>query len=185
MKLHETRTTELQCGRSGVTVYRKCRPCKHRDDCEIKERLSAAIKGFGVGTISHRCKVFEPDLNPGDNVWVAAMAYPHNSEDGFYGRTPPIAHFPAHFVGYSKTLGRAIVYIEPGVKSRDGIEIFEPANGKHGFCKVSYAPYRSNHTWGMEKGIIERREGRTPINKCCGMPAGRICAECIELEKWA
>lgn len=164
-----------------MTVYRKCRPCKHRDGCPIQARLAEAIKGFGVGTISHNCKSFEPGLRPGDNVWVAAIAFPH-SEDEWH---PPIAHFPAHFVRYSETFGRAIVYIEPGVKSRDGEEAFEPANGKDGFCKVSYAPYHAKRTWGMEKGIIERREGRTAMLECCGRPIGNACKECAEYSKWA
>jgi len=167
-----------------MTVYRKCRPCKHRDGCEIKARLAEAIKGFGVGTISHRCKSFEPDLNPGDNVWVAAMAYPHDAEEDYYGGTPPIAQFPAHFVRYSKTLGRAIVYIEPNAKSRNGEYEFEPANGKSGFCKVSYAPYRAERLWGLEKGIIERRECRTTMLECCGLPAGRTCDECKGALEW-
>lgn len=163
-----------------MTVYRKCRPCKHRDGCEIKQRLAEAIKGFGVGTISHRCKAFMPDLVPGDNVWVAAAAYPHSTEDWYHGGTPPIAHFPGHFVEYSRALGRAIVYIEPGAMSRDGVWAFEPANGKHGFCKVSYSPYRQQRTWGMEKGIIERRDGRTETRDCCGLPANKTCDTCAD-----
>jgi hypothetical protein len=158
-----------------MTVYRKCRPCKHRDGCEIKARLAEAIKGFGVGTISHACKSFEPDLKPGDNVWVAAMAHPYSIDD--YG-SPPVAQFPAHFVQYSKTLGRAIVYIEPGTRSRDGEHEFGPANGKNGFCKVSYAPYRTKFTCGLDKGIVERREGRTPMQECCGLPIGKSCEDC-------
>lgn len=168
-----------------MTVYRKCRPCKHRDGCEIKAQLSKAIKGFGVGTISHRCKSYEPELRPGDNVWVAAMAYPHSMEDAYYGGTPPVAHFPAHFVAYSKTLGRAVVFIEPGAKSRCGKYEFEPANGKDGFCKVSYAPYRAATKWPRDKGIIERREGHTPVQQCCGRPAGKSCPDCVWMREAA
>lgn len=156
-----------------MTVYRKCRPCKHRDGCEIKARLSAAIKGFGVGTISHRCKSFEPDFQPGDNVWVRAQDVP-NSYEGYTA----IAVFPAHFVAYSKMLGRAIVFIEPGAKSQCGKYEFEPANGKDGFCKVSYAPYRAKFTSSFDKGIIARREGRTPVQSCCGRPIGKTCSDC-------
>lgn len=165
-----------------MTVYRKCRPCKHRDNCEIKARLSEAIKGFGVGTISHRCRSYEPDLRPGDNVWIAAMAFPHSAAD--YGSSPPVAVFPGHFVKYSKTLGRAIVYIAPEATSRCGNHQFEPANGKSGFCKVSYAPYRAKRRWSNDKGIIDRREGRTTIKNCCGLPEGQKCDECSDAGYW-
>lgn len=156
-----------------MTVYRKCRPCKHRDDCEIKARLAAAIKGFGVGTISHRCRSFEADLRPGENVWVRANDVPHTYDD-----RPTQAVFPAHFVAYSKTLGRAIVFIEPGATSQCGNYAFEPANGKAGFCKVSYAPYRAKFQCSLDKGIIARREGKTAIQSCCGRPVGRTCSDC-------
>lgn len=155
-----------------MTVYRKCRPCKHRDNCEIKRKLADAIKGFGVGTISHACRSYEPDFRPGDNVWVRVQDVPHS--EGY----PSDAVFPGHFVAYSKTLGRAIVFIEPGVVSRCGEYGFEPANGKEGFCKVSYAPYRAKFQCSLDKGIIARREGKTAIQACCGRPFGKTCPDC-------
>lgn len=156
-----------------MTVYRKCRPCKHRDDCAIKTRLAAAIKGFGVGSISHACRAFEPDFRTGENVWVRVQDQPH-ADEGY----PLKAVFPAHFVAYSKTLGRAIIFIEPGIKSRCGEYGFTPANGKNGFCKVSYAPYRARQRYSIDKGIIERREGFTATQSCCGRPIGAKCDEC-------
>lgn len=166
-----------------MTVYRKCQPCKHRDDCDIKTRLSAAIKGFGVGTISHRCKSYQPGLIPGDNVWVRAQDVPHGKD--WDNASPTDAEFPGHFVQYSKSLGRAIVYIAPGAESRCGDHSFEPANGKDGFCKVSYAPMRQKQPYSFAKGIIERREGRTALMGCCGLPTGTTCRDCSELTGWA
>ncbi len=160
-----------------MTVYRKCRPCKHRGNCEIQKALGEAVKGFGVGTLTHRCRKFEPFLKPGDNVWVRAFEGPYeNDEYGSY--KPNLAEFPAHFVQFSKTLGRAIVFIKTGVESRDGETTFEPANSKDGFCKVSYAPIRDPHPYASAKGIIERREGQTPLFACCGRPEGSACNEC-------
>jgi hypothetical protein len=161
-----------------MTVYRKCRPCKFRDDCEIKSRLSAAIKGFGVGVIAHRCKKYTPDFARGDNVWVRTNDVPHPSDYVDDAALPTKAVFPAHFVEYSKTLGRAIVYIAPGAKSQCGEYKFVPANDKAGFCKVSYAPYRAKFKWSGDRGIIDRREGRTAITCHCGVPAGTNCTEC-------
>lgn len=168
-----------------MTVYRKCRPCKHRDNCEIKQRLAMAIKGFGVRTISHRCQSFEPALTPGKNIWVAVQAYPHNHEDAYYGGTPPVATFPGHFVRYSKTFGRAIVYIKPGTPSECDEYTFEPANGKSGFCKVSYAPYHNSPGWGLRKGIVGLREGETSLQTCCGLPVGGSCADCSQIKEFA
>lgn len=160
-----------------MTVYRKCQPCKHRDECEIKARLSAAIKGFGVGTISHRCRTFAPDLQRGDNVWVRAQDVPHGND--WEQTLPTDAEFPGHFVQYSKSLGRAIVYVPPGAESRCGNYAFEPV--KEGFCKVSYAPMRQASPYLFAKGITERREGRTPTMDCCGRPIGTPCKECGDL----
>lgn len=156
-----------------MTVYRKCRPCQHRDGCEIKAKLAAAIKGFSVGTITHACKSYVPDFKPGGNIWVRAQDVPNSYEDCI-----SVGVFPAHFVAYNKTLGRAIVYIPPGVKSQCGELEFQPANGKAGFCKVSYAPYRTKHHFLKERGIVERREGTTAIKTCCGRPWGTECPDC-------
>ncbi len=156
-----------------MTVYRKCRPCANRDGCEIKARLSAAIKGFAVGTITHACKSYRPEFKPGDNVWVRAQDIPNS-----YEAYTSVGIFPAHFVAYSKSLGRAIVYIAPGSKSQCGELEFQPANGKAGFCKVSYAPYHTDHEYFKERGIVERREGTTAIQTCCGLPKGTECKYC-------
>lgn len=162
-----------------MTVYRKCQPCKHRDGCEIKARLAEAIKGFGVGTISHKCKSYSPDFKAGDNVWVRIQDVPHGND--WEGNLTADAEFPAHFVQYSNKLGRAIVFVEPGVTSRCGEYSFEPANGKNGFCKVSYAPYRQPSVFSFQKGITERRDGTTPIRSCCGRPVSADCSECSEV----
>lgn len=160
-----------------MTVYRKCRPCKHRGNCEIQKAIGEAVKGFGVGTLTHRCRKFEPFLRSGDNVWVRAMEGPYeNDEYGSYA--PALAEFPAHFVSFSKSLGRAIVFIKPGAESRDGETTFEPANHKDGFCKVSYAPIRDPRSYANAKGITEQREGHTPVIGCCGRPVGSACNEC-------
>lgn len=160
-----------------MTVYRKCRPCMHRGNCAIQAALGEAVKGFGVGTITHRCRKFEPFLKPGDNVWVRAFDGPYDHDE--YGSYKPnLAEFPAHFVQFSKSLGRAVVFIKPGSESRDGETTFEPANGKDGFCKVSYAPIRDPLPYARAKGIIERREGFTATIDCCGRPFGSPCSEC-------
>lgn len=156
-----------------MTVYRKCRPCQHRDGCEIKAKLAAAIKGFAVGTLSHACKSYEPEFKPGDNLWVRAQDVPHG-EDNYTS----VGVFPAHFVGYNKTLGRAIVYIQPGATSQCGELEFQPANGKAGFCKVSYAPFRTKHQYLKERGIVDRRVGTTTVKTCCGLPHGTECKDC-------
>jgi hypothetical protein len=160
-----------------MTVYRKCQPCKHRDGCEIKANLAAAIKGFGVGTISHRCKKYAPEFVPGDNLWVRVQSGPYgNDYDG--NPHPSNAEFPAYFVGFSKSFGRAIVHIAEGAESKCGQYSFEAANNKDGFCKVSYAPIRTDYTYTGAKGITARREGHTAINTCCGRPRGSECSDC-------
>ena len=160
-----------------MTVYRKCRPCKHRGNCGIQKALGEAVRGFGVGTLTHRCRKFEPFLKPGDNVWVRAQEGPYENDDFGGGYKPGDAEFPAHFVQFNKTNGRAIVFIQPGVKSRDGETTFEPANNQDGFCKVSYAPLRApNHH--ARKGITEMRDGFTATMTCCGRPETSACAEC-------
>lgn len=160
-----------------MTVYRKCRPCKHRGNCEIQKALSEAVRGFGVGTLSHRCRKFEPFLKPGDNVWVRVQEGPYE-HDEYGGHEPGLAEFPAHFVQFSKTLGRAIVFIHPGAASRDGETTFEPANSKDGFCKVSYAPIRDQRPYISAKGIIGRRDGFTATMTCCGRPMQTPCRDC-------
>lgn len=155
-----------------MTVYRKCRPCKHHGACPIQENIAAAIKGFGVGTISHRCAKFEPIFQRGDNLWVATLDQPHDEYD-----SSVLAVFPAVFVSLSRTQGRAIVFIEPGAKDRDGEAEFEPLPGREGFCSVSYAPYRG-FKWSSSKGIVDVREGRTPLRDCCGKPWGVKCSNC-------
>lgn len=161
-----------------MTVYRKCRPCKHRGNCEIQKALGEAVKGFGVGTLTHRCRKFEPFLKPGDNVWVRAFECGYENDEFGPGPNPRLAEFPAHFVSFSKTLGRAVVFIKPESESRDGHSQFYPANSKDGFCKVSYAPIRDPHPYAKAKGITERRDGRTPMFDCCGRPIGSACNEC-------
>ncbi|MBA4220193.1 MAG: hypothetical protein C0458_05625 [Methylobacterium sp.] len=160
-----------------MTVYRKCRPCKHRGNCEIQEALGEAVRGFGVGTISHRCRKYEPFLKPGDHVWVRAFEGPYENDE-YRSYAPALAEFPAHFVQFSKTLGRAVVFIKPGAESRDGDTTFEPANNKDGFCKVSYAPIRDPRPYARAKGITEHREGFTATMTCCGRPMQTPCREC-------
>ncbi|SCB30676.1 hypothetical protein [Rhizobium lusitanum] len=158
-----------------MTVYRKCGPCAHRNGCEIKAKLAEAIKGFGVGSIMHRCKEFVPEFQPGDNVIVRTS---DGDADPYWGVT--FSEFPAHFVQYNDSMSRAIVYIAPGTKSDCGDYEFEPTNGKEGFCSVSYTPIRQNPVSGNAKGIIARREGKTAMEKCCGRPIGTACKECLE-----
>lgn len=155
-----------------MTVYRKCRPCKHRGACMIQEKIATAIKGLGVGSISHRCGKFEAIFQRGDNLWVATLDQPHDEYGGNV-----LAVFPAVFISLSKTLGRAIVFIEPGAKDRDGEYEFQPIPGKEGFCSVSYAPYRGLK-WSSSKGIVDVREGRTPLRDCCDKPFGVKCSNC-------
>jgi hypothetical protein len=160
-----------------MTVYRKCAPCLNRDGCEIKAKLSEAIKGFGVSSINHRCSSFKPEFQPGDNITVRTFngEYdPNGCGDG----ANDFAEFPAHFVQYNDNMSRAIIYIAPGTKSDCEEFEFQPTNGKDGFCSVSYTPIRQNPVDHRSKGIIARREGSTALEKCCGRPIGNPCEEC-------
>ena len=48
-----------------MTVYRRCVRCTKRDGCEIKARLSEAIRGLGITSVLHKCDEFEPPFAAG------------------------------------------------------------------------------------------------------------------------
>lgn len=153
-----------------MTVYRTCRRCAKSDDCPIRDRLSDALRGFKVGTITHRCDEMVPLLIRGEHVWAKVRT----------GHGQKQAVFPAVFVEFAKALDRCIVFIEPGAKAREGADVFQPM--KSGFCRVSYAPLRWPGDTGWIKfahrAIVGRREGKTFLRQCCGLPEGRYCDDC-------
>lgn len=160
-----------------MTVYRKCRPCKHRGNCDEQKKISAAIRGLGVSSLMHSCKKFEPMLARGEHVIVRTYAHGNDSDDygNHYGA--PLAEFPAVFVSFHKSLGKAIVYIGKGTKSVCGTYEFEPVGDNRGFCRVSFGPLSAKFKW-RQKGIIERREGKTELMDCCDLPVGNPCEQC-------
>jgi hypothetical protein len=163
-----------------VTVYRKCRPCKHRGDCEIQKKIGEAIRGLGVSSLMHKCKNFKPFLERGAHVTVRVAACRGEWE---YGGTAPLAEFDAIFIGLANSMGRAIVYIEPGAKSACGKYEFEPLKNDRGFCKVSFGPLSARHAYSRTKGIIARREGKTALRDCCDIPLDKVCGQCGEADK--
>lgn len=158
-----------------MTVYRKCRPCKHRGNCEAQKKIGEAIRGLGVSSLMHRCKAFKPFLDRGEHVIARVAACRGEWE---YGETAPLAEFEAVFIGFANSMGRAIIYIEPGKKSICGKYEFEPLKNDRGFCKVSFGPLSARHTYSSTKGIIGRGEGRTPLRDCCDLPLNVACNQC-------
>lgn len=86
-----------------MTIYRTCRPCAKRNDCDLKRALAAAIKGHDVRSIKHHCRSFEPFLTPGQNVWakVCAQAKLDDNGEHYFDER---AVFPAVFLQFRNKL---------------------------------------------------------------------------------
>jgi len=161
-----------------MTFFRKCKTCLHISECDRKEHILKAIKGLGITTLSHRCSAYAPMFSPGDNLWVKTVDHAHPKDVGYYDDKSDVEAtdciFPAHFCGFTKA-GRAIVYIKPGATDRDDEDyVFEPIEGRQGFCSVALSIGRSR------LGIESRRDGKTEICKTCSLPLGTECPNCTE-----
>ena len=137
----------------------KCRSCRHRSNCEIADRLQAAIKGLHITSMRHTCQKHELPYRPGQAVWAYLYAGA-GDEDG----PAPQGWFPGHFLGQSRRgETRALVFIEPGVEDRDKqCGEFEPTRGE-GVCKAIW------------KRIEARDAPDLPVCHRCGQLEGMTC----------
>ena len=53
-----------------MTIYRKCRLCTRKVDCQIKADMGRAMAGLGITSVLHRCAEYEPPFKCGDPVLV-------------------------------------------------------------------------------------------------------------------
>ncbi len=126
-----------------MTLYRKCRLCMKRADCQIKRDLGKAISGLGITSILHKCESYEAPFKFGDPVKIETVVDLENpmewGEDG-----PPVCVFPGHFIDQHGQ--KAHVYIKPGTQPigcPDDDELGFQAKS-NGFCTLPFSRVTPN-----------------------------------------
>lgn len=124
-------------------LLKKCRSCRVDGDCEIQGNVRAAVRGFGVYSLLHRCTKHEPRYHPGQAVWAFVMDAPYSEYEEGPGE-PVRAWFPGHFISVARVNTRGLVTISEGAEPREQPAApcdelsFHPL-GKNGVCKVAWS----------------------------------------------
>lgn len=117
-----------------MTHFHACTGCALKGKpCASREALAAAVKGLGVSSIRHRCKVRVPTYEPGAAVLILTHASSEPSEDD----EPRRGWFPGIFIRQSGT--QVIAFIAPGAVAA-GLSAaypFEPQ--RNGFVKAPFS----------------------------------------------
>ena len=152
-----------------MTVYRRCVRCTKREGCEIKARLSEALRGLGITSVLHKCDEFEPPFAPGQPI-IARMTV--DGEPDPYGeRDEPLnADYAGWFVQETQADRKALIYIRPGQLPLTGNkdQAFEAKS--HGFCKVAWWRVMPDIPAGVSHGPC-------PVCARCGQIMGH--GDCV------
>ena len=166
-----------------MAYYRRCRTCKHKGGCEIKDALSKAIRGLGITSLLHACDSYESEYRFGQCVDVSTWIL---EADGLGNPDPLRVVFPGWFVNWTKG-GKALTYVRPGSEELNETRIkFDPEGD--GWCKIPLA--RIAHNARCEPCPVCPECSMVPAGGCANVPPdsywetrNRIEGECPMLAK--
>lgn len=141
--------------------------------CHAREAVKAHVKGIGVTSLKWRCKHRRPVYQPGDAVWVDLFVGWEDGGDSWGREEQAFAYFPGVVIRAKGS--KAVVFIEPGVRSECEQYDFEPQKSGNGHVKIPLIRTKKRdaireHICSCCERIV-RLKGHDPEYRCGMVPS--------------